>query len=40
MLQQFSAAIVVLTGVTMTTGQLSAFSCWLLDSFPALADVG
>lgn len=39
-LQLFSGAIMVLMGVAMITGQLSAFSYWLLDTIPALADIG
>jgi len=27
-------------GVAMMTGQLLAFSYWLLDTFPALANIG
>jgi cytochrome c-type biogenesis protein len=32
--------IMVLMGVAMLTGQLSTFSYWLLDVFPALARIG
>ena len=39
-LQLVAGAIVILMGVAMITGQLSAFSYWLLDAFPALGNVG
>ena len=39
-LQFVAGAIVILMGVAMVTGQLSAFSYWLLDTFPALGNVG
>ena len=35
-----SGAIMVLTGAAMLTGQLQAFSLWLLDAFPAFAKIG
>lgn len=35
-----AGGLVVLLGVAMITGQLSAFSYWLLDTFPALARIG
>lgn len=33
-------AILILMGIAMMTGQLSAFSYWLLNTFPALANIG
>ena len=39
-LQLFAGAIMVLMGIAMITGQLSAFSYWLLDTFPVLANIG
>jgi len=35
-----SGAIMVVTGVAMTTGKLSAFSYWLLETFPGLGKIG
>ena len=35
-----SGAIMVATGVAMTTGKLSAFSYWLLEAFPVLGKIG
>jgi cytochrome c-type biogenesis protein len=35
-----SGAIMVATGVAMLTGQLSAFSFWLLEVFPVLGTIG
>ena len=40
-LLQFAAgAILILMGVAMITGELSAFSYWLLDAFPVLSSIG
>lgn len=39
-LQIAAGVILVLMGLAMMTGQLSAFSYWLLDAFPALAEIG
>ena len=35
-----AGATMVLMGVAMITGQLSAFSFWLLENFPVLARIG
>lgn len=40
LLQLAAGAILILMGIAMMTGQLSAFSYWLLETFPALANVG
>lgn len=40
MLHQAAGVVMVLMGVAMITGQLSALSYWLLDAFPALALIG
>lgn len=39
-LQQAAGAIMVGMGVAMMTGQLSAFSWWLLETFPVLGRIG
>ncbi len=39
-LQIAAGAVVILMGIAMITGQLSAFSYWMLDMFPALANIG
>ncbi|APH74934.1 cytochrome c biogenesis CcdA family protein [Aquibium oceanicum] len=39
-LRIFAGAIMILMGVAMITGQLSAFSFWLLENFPLLARIG
>ena len=39
-LQVAAGAVVVLMGVAMITGQLSAFSYWLLETFPGFARIG
>ncbi len=39
-LQIGAGVIMVLMGVAMITGQLSAFSYWLLRTFPGLANIG
>jgi cytochrome c-type biogenesis protein len=33
-------AVVIAMGIAMITGQLTALSCWLLETFPALAAIG
>jgi len=33
-------AVVVLMGIAVLTGQLSAFSYWLLETFPRLGKIG
>jgi len=38
--QVFAGAVMILMGIAMVTGRLSAFSFWLLDTFPTLARVG
>ncbi|WP_137820188.1 cytochrome c biogenesis CcdA family protein [Pseudomonas sp. 2FG] len=35
-----SGVILILMGLTMVTGQLSAFAYWLLEMFPALGRIG
>ncbi|HJU15787.1 MAG TPA: cytochrome c biogenesis protein CcdA [Stellaceae bacterium] len=35
-----AGAVVALVGIAIVTGELSAFSYWLLDTFPILARVG
>lgn len=39
-LRTFAGAIMILMGLAMITGQLSAFSFWLLENFPVLARIG
>lgn len=39
-LQLLAGGLLVLMGVAMITGQLSAFAYWLLDVFPVLATIG
>jgi len=39
-MQIFAGAVVVLMGITVLTGQLSAFSYWLLETFPRLGKIG
>ena len=39
-LQIFAGLVMVLMGIAMMTGYLSAFSYWLLDTFPWLATIG
>jgi len=39
-LQMLAGAIMVLMGIAMITGHLSAFSFWLLETFPALSKIG
>jgi cytochrome c-type biogenesis protein len=40
LLQLAAGLVLVLMGIAMMTGQLSAFSYWLLDTFPVLAEIG
>jgi cytochrome c-type biogenesis protein len=40
LLQLAAGIVLVLMGIAMMTGQLSAFSYWLLDTFPVLAEIG
>lgn len=35
-----AGGIMIVTGVAMITGQLTAFSYWLLEAFPALGKIG
>lgn len=39
-LELFAGAVMVLMGIAMITGYLSAFSYWLLETFPGLASIG
>jgi cytochrome c-type biogenesis protein len=39
-LQSVAGGIIILMGVAMITGQLSTFSFWLLETFPALGKIG
>lgn len=39
-LQLVAGGVMVVMGIAMITGQLSVFSFWLLDTFPALARIG
>ncbi|GBE42392.1 MAG TPA: cytochrome c biogenesis protein CcdA [Rhizobiales bacterium] len=39
-LRLVAGGAMIVMGVAMITGQLSAFSYWLLDAFPALATIG
>lgn len=39
-LQIAAGGIMILMGMAMITGQLSAFSYWLLETFPGLAEIG
>lgn len=39
-LHQIAGGVMVAMGITMMTGQLSAFSYWLLDAFPLLGRIG
>jgi len=39
-LQGVAGGIMILAGVAMITGQLSTFSFWLLQTFPALSNIG
>lgn len=40
LLQIAAGGLMILMGIAIITGQLSAFSYWLLDTFPALAEIG
>lgn len=40
MLQRLAGGVMILMGLATMTGQLSALSYWLLDAFPALANIG
>ncbi len=39
-LQQGAGLLMIIMGIAMMTGQLSAFSYWLLDAFPVLGRIG
>ncbi len=39
-LQVEAGSVMVLAGLAIATRQLSAFSYWLLDTFPALGEIG
>jgi cytochrome c-type biogenesis protein len=39
-LQLLAGGVMVLMGIAMITGYLSAFSYWLLETFPGLASIG
>jgi cytochrome c-type biogenesis protein len=39
-LRLFAGGVMIFMGGAMATGQLSAFSYWLLDTFPLLAKIG
>ena len=39
-LQAVASAIMILMGLAMITGQLSAFAYWLLGTFPVLSQIG
>lgn len=38
--QLIAGVVMIVMGAAMVTGQLSAFSYWILDTFPALATIG
>jgi cytochrome c-type biogenesis protein len=40
LLEPAAGPIVILMGIAMITGQLSAFSFWLLETIPALGSIG
>lgn len=40
LLQLVAGALLILMGIAMMTGYLSAFSYWLLDTFPTLGSIG
>jgi cytochrome c-type biogenesis protein len=40
LLKLVAGAVMILMGVAMVTGQLTALSYWLLDAFPALGGIG
>jgi cytochrome c-type biogenesis protein len=39
-LKVFAGGIMILMGIGMITGQLSAFAYWLLETFPILGEIG
>jgi len=39
-LQTFAAVVMVVMGVAIMTGELTTFSYWLLETFPALGKIG
>ena len=39
-LQVVAGAVLVLMGIAMITGKLSAFAYWLLETFPAFGRIG
>ena len=39
-LHQIAGVVMILMGVAMMTGQLSALSYWMLDAFPVLGRIG
>ena len=39
-LQSVAAVVMVVMGVAIMTGELTRFSYWLLETFPALARIG
>ena len=39
-LQQIAGGVMIIMGAVMLTGQLGAFSYWLLDAFPVLGRIG
>jgi len=39
-LRLFTGGVMILMGGAMLTGQLSAFSYWLLETFPLLSTIG
>ncbi len=39
-LQTFAALVMVVMGVALMTGELTSFSIWLLQTFPALGKIG
>jgi len=39
-LRLFAGSVMILMGGAMVTGQFSALSYWLLDTFPLLAKIG
>ena len=39
-LQLLAGGVMILMGVAMITGDLSAFAYWLLETFPVLGEIG
>jgi cytochrome c-type biogenesis protein len=39
-LQTVAAVVMVVMGVAIMSGELTTFSYWLLETFPALAKIG